>query len=122
MPTSLQGIAEKAQSQKRYRFRNLYGMLNEELRKEGWREIKTHAAYGVDQSSAQDPGAVTFNDVGTHVASLTILDSSGANDPSPPTRAVNVVPEPGFVQGLGAVIALVAVLGRLRRSGLVYRF
>jgi retron-type reverse transcriptase len=54
MPTSLQGIAEKAQSQKRYRFRNLYGMLNEELLKESWREIKKHAAYGVDQISAQD--------------------------------------------------------------------
>ena len=54
MPTSLQGIAEKAQSQKRYRFRNLYGMLNEELLTESWREIKTHAAYGVDQISAQD--------------------------------------------------------------------
>jgi len=54
MPTSLQGIAEKAQSQKQYRFRNLYGMLNEELLKESWREIKTHAASGVDQISAQD--------------------------------------------------------------------
>lgn len=54
MPTSLQGIAEKAHSQTRYRFRNLYGMLNEELLKESWREIKKHAAYGVDQVSAQD--------------------------------------------------------------------
>ena len=54
MPTFLQGIAEKAQSQQRYRFRNLYGMLNEELLKESWREIKKHAAYGVDQISAQD--------------------------------------------------------------------
>jgi len=54
MPTSLQGIAEKAQSQKRYRFRNLYGMLNEELLKESWREIKKSAASGVDQISAQD--------------------------------------------------------------------
>jgi len=54
MPTSLQGIAEKAQSQKRYRFRNLYGMLNEELLSESWRAIKKHAAFGVDQISAQD--------------------------------------------------------------------
>jgi RNA-directed DNA polymerase len=54
MPTSLQGIAKKAQSQKRYRFRNLYGMLNEELLRESWREIKKHAASGVDQISAQD--------------------------------------------------------------------
>jgi RNA-directed DNA polymerase len=54
MPTSLQGIAKKAQSQKQYRFRNLYGMLNEELLRESWREVKKHAAVGVDQISAQD--------------------------------------------------------------------
>jgi RNA-directed DNA polymerase len=54
MPTSLQGIATKAQAQKQYRFRNLYGMLNEELLRESWRAIKKHAAYGVDQISAQD--------------------------------------------------------------------
>ena len=54
MPTSLQGIAKKAQSQKQYRFRNLYGMLNEELLTESWREIKKSAASGVDQISAQD--------------------------------------------------------------------
>ncbi len=54
MPTSLQGIAKKAQSQKRYRFRNLYGMLKEELLTESWREIKKSAASGVDQISAQD--------------------------------------------------------------------
>jgi RNA-directed DNA polymerase len=54
MPTSLQGIAKEAQSQKQYRFRNLYGMLSEELLTESWREIKKHAAYGVDQISAQD--------------------------------------------------------------------
>ncbi|NOT53662.1 MAG: group II intron reverse transcriptase/maturase [Deltaproteobacteria bacterium] len=54
MPTSLQGIAEKARSQKQYRFRNLYGMLNEELLTESWREIKKSAASGVDQISAQD--------------------------------------------------------------------
>jgi group II intron reverse transcriptase/maturase len=54
MSTSLQGIAKKAQSQKRYRFRNRYGMHNEELLTESWREIKKQAAYGVDQISAQD--------------------------------------------------------------------
>jgi hypothetical protein len=29
-------------------------MLKDELLKESWREIKKHAAYGVDQISAQD--------------------------------------------------------------------
>lgn len=54
MPTSLQGIATTAQSQKQYRFRHLYGMLTEEVLTESWRAIKKHAAYGVDQSSARD--------------------------------------------------------------------
>jgi RNA-directed DNA polymerase len=53
-PTSLQGIAKKAQSQKQYRFRTRYGMLTEELLTESWREIKKSAASGVDQLSAQD--------------------------------------------------------------------
>ena len=53
MPTSLQGIAEKAKSQATYRFRNLYGMLTEELLKDCWRDIRKDAAYGVDGVSAQ---------------------------------------------------------------------
>jgi RNA-directed DNA polymerase len=53
MQTSLQGIAEKAKSQEKYRFRNLYGMLNEELLRDCWREIRKDAAYGVDEVSAQ---------------------------------------------------------------------
>ena len=54
MLTSRQGIAKKAQSQPRYRFRHRYGMLKEERLTESWRESKQHAASGVDQSSAQD--------------------------------------------------------------------
>gem|GEM_PF-2538641 len=53
MHTSLQGIAEKAKSQEKYRFRNLYGMLDEALFRDGWRDIRTDAAYGVDEVSAQ---------------------------------------------------------------------
>ena len=34
MQTSLQGIAKKAQSQKQYRLRDRYGLLNETLLKE----------------------------------------------------------------------------------------
>lgn len=52
--TSLQGIAEKAKSQEKYRFRNLYGMLNEELLQDCWRDIRKDAAYGVDQVSARE--------------------------------------------------------------------
>src|SRR4029453_14398646 len=54
MPTSLQGLAQKAASQKGYRFRNLYGRLNEDFLKQGWRDIRQDAAAGVDQVSAQE--------------------------------------------------------------------
>ena len=54
MPTSLQGIAQKAESQKGYRFRNLYGMLDEDFLKQCWRDIRKDAAAGVDQVSAQE--------------------------------------------------------------------
>ena len=54
MPTSLQGIAQKAKSQKQYRFRNLYGMLKADLLRDCWRAIKKNAAYGVDRVSAQE--------------------------------------------------------------------
>jgi RNA-directed DNA polymerase len=56
MQTSLQGIATKAEREKKYRFRNLYGMLNEELLRDCWRDIRKNAAYGVDKVSAQEYG------------------------------------------------------------------
>jgi group II intron reverse transcriptase/maturase len=56
MQTSLQAIAEKAKSQKKYRIRNLYGMLNEELLWGCWRDIRKDAAYGVDEVSAEEYG------------------------------------------------------------------
>jgi RNA-directed DNA polymerase len=56
MQTSLQGIAKKAKREKKYRFRNLYGMLNEEMLGDCWRDIRKDAAYGVDRVSAQDYG------------------------------------------------------------------
>jgi PKD repeat protein len=36
------------------------------------------------------PGAVTFTTPGTYVTSLTVVDSIGENDPSPPTRTITV--------------------------------
>jgi RNA-directed DNA polymerase len=53
MQTSLQGIAHKAPSQQAYRFRNLDGIRNEELRKDCWRAIRPEAADGVDEVSSQ---------------------------------------------------------------------
>jgi len=52
--TSLQGIANKAERQKGYRFRNLYGMLNEEMLLDSWRYIRKDAASGVDEVSAAE--------------------------------------------------------------------
>jgi RNA-directed DNA polymerase len=50
--TSLSGIANKAKTQTGYRFRNLYGMLNEAYLQDCWRRIRKDAASGVDGVSA----------------------------------------------------------------------
>jgi hypothetical protein len=61
---------------------------------------------GPDSSLAQNPGPVTFTTPGTHVASLTIVDSLGANDPSPPTRIVTVTAAPPLApSGLTASVS-----------------
>jgi RNA-directed DNA polymerase len=52
--TSLQGIANKAARQKGYRYRNLYGMLNEEMLSDSWGNIRKDAACGVDEVSATE--------------------------------------------------------------------
>jgi RNA-directed DNA polymerase len=53
MPTSLQGIAQKAARQQGDRFRNLDGMLDEDFLKQCWQDIRKDAASGVDHVSAQ---------------------------------------------------------------------
>src|SRR3982751_4759422 len=52
--TSMLGIAKKAKSDKRYRFRNLYRELNEELLLDSWRLLRKDAALGVDRVSAAE--------------------------------------------------------------------
>ena|SRR2546430_1042466 len=52
--TSLLGIAKKAKSDKRYRFRNLYRELDEEMLRDSWRLIRKDAALGVDRISAAE--------------------------------------------------------------------
>ena len=54
LPTSLRGIAKKAQDDKKYRFGNLYGMLDEEFLLETWKGIKKGVASGVDGVSARE--------------------------------------------------------------------
>jgi Retron-type reverse transcriptase len=52
--TSLLGIAKKAKGDQRYRFRNLYRELNEELLRDSWRLLRKDAALGVDLISAAE--------------------------------------------------------------------
>jgi RNA-directed DNA polymerase len=52
--TSLQAIAKKASEQPEYRFRNLFGLLNEEMLNDSWQFIRKDAASGVDRVSADD--------------------------------------------------------------------
>jgi Galactose oxidase-like, Early set domain/PKD domain/Bacterial Ig domain len=43
-----------------------------------------------ESSSVPNPGLVSFGEAGTYVVSMTAIDASGANDPSPPTRTIIV--------------------------------
>jgi group II intron reverse transcriptase/maturase len=52
--TSLQAIAKKASERPEYRFRDLFRLLNEEMLRDCWRDIRKNAAYGVDRVSAAD--------------------------------------------------------------------
>ena len=52
-PTSLQGLANKAKTDKQHRFRDLYGCLDAELLLDGWRDLNKQAASGVEGLTAQ---------------------------------------------------------------------
>lgn len=54
VPTTLQAIANKASELPEYRFRNLFGLLNEDLLKDSWQFIRKNAASGVDGISAKE--------------------------------------------------------------------
>jgi RNA-directed DNA polymerase len=54
MQTLLWGIAEKARRNRKHRFRNLYGLLNEEMLKDCWQLVRKDAALGVDRVSAAE--------------------------------------------------------------------
>lgn len=53
MQTSLLGISNKARSRKKYRFRNLYTMLNEQFLLSSWHSLNKNAASGVDRVSSK---------------------------------------------------------------------
>jgi RNA-directed DNA polymerase len=52
-PTSLRGIANKAQTNKQHRFRDLYGCLDADLLLHCWHDLNKQAASGVDGLTAQ---------------------------------------------------------------------
>jgi len=52
--TSLQAIAKKASERPEYRFRDLFRLLNEEMLRDSWRDIRKNAAYGVDRVGAAE--------------------------------------------------------------------
>jgi len=54
LSTSLQGIANKARRVPQHRFRDLYGLLDEDFLRESWRRVRKSAACGVDRVSAED--------------------------------------------------------------------
>jgi hypothetical protein len=64
--TSLQGRAEQATRHATDRVRTRAGRLTEELLTDGWREIRTDAAYGVDEGSAP----ADAQDVDAHISHL----------------------------------------------------
>ncbi|BET65273.1 hypothetical protein ASA1KI_01910 [Opitutales bacterium ASA1] len=53
---------------------------------------KFGAGSGVSDSIAQNPGAVTFNTVGTYLVTLTVTDAMGLAGPSPAARTIMVTP------------------------------
>jgi len=54
LPTSLQGIANKARREPKHRFRDLYRLLDEDFLHECWRGVRKSAACGIDRVSAAD--------------------------------------------------------------------
>lgn len=70
MQTCLRGIANKARADKRHRFRNLYGLLNEEALLSSWPLVKKRAASGVDRVSAQQYAEDLEGNVGRLVERL----------------------------------------------------
>jgi group II intron reverse transcriptase/maturase len=68
MRTSLRGIANKARKDPRHRFRNLFGLLNEESLKYCWGDLNKKAAAGVDGVKAREYA----EDLDSNIAQLAV--------------------------------------------------
>ena len=51
--TSLWGISCKAKQDKKYRFGNLYGMINKIALHQAWRDVKKDSSAGIDKETAE---------------------------------------------------------------------
>lgn len=54
MQTLLREIANKAEREKKYRFQNLYTMLNEVNLLDSWKYMNKSASYGIDRVSSKE--------------------------------------------------------------------
>ena len=70
MQTSLQGIAKKVKLNKKYRFRDLYRLLNEENLLDSWGYLNNKAASGVDRISMKEFEANLLTNIQELVTSL----------------------------------------------------
>ena len=70
MQTSLQGIAKKAKLNKKYRFRDLYRLLNEENLQDSLKYLNNKAASGVDRISTKEFEANLLTNIQGLVTSL----------------------------------------------------
>lgn len=52
--TSLQAIANKAGTDRKHRFQNLFGLIDKELLLDSWKDLNKNAAWGVDKVSARE--------------------------------------------------------------------
>ncbi|PYT66504.1 MAG: hypothetical protein DMG39_26595 [Acidobacteria bacterium] len=50
-----------------------------------------------ESSNVAMPGEVTYSTPGTFVATFTVSDDAGITDPTPPTRAIIVLPVPCLI-------------------------
>ena len=60
MQTSLLGIAQKAKQNKKYKFGNLYELIDKYALLQAWRQINKGAASGVDRETAKDTIAKVY--------------------------------------------------------------
>ncbi len=62
--TSLRGIAEKAKTNEKHRFQNLFGMIDEELLAETYGRLNKGSAPGVDRVTVREYGENLEENVG----------------------------------------------------------